>query len=106
MKTREKELPEGLSLKSETLNPAYAAGIRAKQQSNGVSVKKQAAAGDAWMAKLEKGDYSGPTLDRSRYLSMRNSTVDGNPRRSEEYRQMCIEAVGVDIHRTKNGIPI
>ena len=95
MKMREKEQPKGASLIPESLNPAFAASMRAKQMHCGVPAKKQAAAEAAWMAKLEKGDYSGPTLDRSRYLCMRNSTIERNPRQTEAYRQMCREAVGV-----------
>eukprot|EP00973_Karenia_brevis_P081515 11300327-Karenia_brevis.AAC.1 len=47
------------------------------------------------MDKLRQGDYSGPTLDRSRYLAMRDKAVEGNPRQTEAYRQQCLEAVGV-----------
>eukprot|EP00973_Karenia_brevis_P025199 3475826-Karenia_brevis.AAC.1 len=47
------------------------------------------------MEKLRQGDYSGPTLDRSRYLALRNTAVEGNPRQTEAYRQQCREAVGV-----------
>ncbi len=47
------------------------------------------------MRKLKSGDYSGPVLDRSRYLTLRNQTVQGNPRQTEEYRKLCREAVGV-----------
>ena len=95
LKQRETELPDGMSLKPETLNPAFAAGLRAKQLHHGVPASKQAAAEAAWMSKLDRGDYSGPTLDRSRYLCMRNATIEGNPRQTEAYRQMCREAVGV-----------
>ena len=41
------------------------------------------------MKKLKKGDYSGPTLDRSRYLVLRNTAIAGNPRQTEEYRDKC-----------------
>jgi hypothetical protein len=47
------------------------------------------------MKKLRAGDYAGPTLDRSRYLCMRNSTIEGNPRQTKEYQKMCADAVGV-----------
>eukprot|EP00973_Karenia_brevis_P061763 8589373-Karenia_brevis.AAC.1 len=47
------------------------------------------------MEKLRQGDYSGPTLDRSRYLAMRDKAVEGNPRQNQAYRQQCLEAVGV-----------
>ena len=48
-----------------------------------------------WLAKLTAGDYSGPILDRSRYLALRAVQVQGNPRQTEEYRESCADAVGV-----------
>ena len=47
------------------------------------------------MDKLKAGDYSGPTMDESRYLRLRDEPVVGNPRQSEEYQKKCLEAVGV-----------
>eukprot|EP00973_Karenia_brevis_P052217 7255683-Karenia_brevis.AAC.1 len=47
------------------------------------------------MEKLRQGDYSGPTLERSRCLALRDKAVEGNPRQTEAYRQQCPEAVGV-----------
>ena len=47
------------------------------------------------MNRLRSGDYSGPVLDESRYLSLRNQQVVGNPRQTEEYRKRCCDAVGV-----------
>ena len=84
-----------LSVKPETLDPAYAEGMRTNQLNNGSSAKRREAAGIAWMKKLTEGDYSGSTLDKSRYLIMRNYTIEGNPRQTEEYRRRCREAVGV-----------
>jgi hypothetical protein len=40
-------------------------------------------------------NYDGPTLDTSRYLTMRKSKLEGNPRQTEEYRRLCRDAVGV-----------
>ena len=48
MKMRENEQPEGMSLKSDTLNPAYAASIRGRRLNSGaVSAKKRTAAEEA-----------------------------------------------------------
>eukprot|EP00973_Karenia_brevis_P077230 10728157-Karenia_brevis.AAC.1 len=58
-------------------------------------MERKQRANEAWMEKLRQGDYSGPTLDRSRYLAMRDKAVEGNPRQTEAYRQQCMEAVGV-----------
>ena len=57
------------------------------------------------MEKLAKKDYAGPVLDRSRYLAMRNLTIKGNPRQTEEYRKMCMEAVGVGDKPDDNRYP-
>ena len=80
LKTKEKVLPEGVNLKSEVLDPAYADKLRTGRAEFGISAKRRKVAEDAWMRKLTEGDYSGPTLDRSRYLVMRNATIEGNPR--------------------------
>ena len=34
-------------------------------------------------------------MDATRYLSLRDEVVKGNPRQTEEYRDRCCEAVGV-----------
>ena len=47
------------------------------------------------MQKLANKDYSGPVLDRSRYLELRGAPVVGNPRQTDEYRDKSVEAVGV-----------
>ena len=65
MKMKEQAQPDGRNLKSERLDPAYAEGMRAEQSRNGISAKRRNEAAEAWMRKLEEGDYSGPTLDRS-----------------------------------------
>jgi hypothetical protein len=95
MQRKEKTQREDSNLKSETLDPAYAEAMRKGQSYNGVPARRREAAKKAWMKKLEDEDYSGPTLDRSRYLTMRNAIIDGNPRQTEDYRKMCREAVGV-----------
>ena len=76
------------------VDPELASKLRTASESNAKSNKK-AASSAAWMAKLKAGDYEGPTLDRSRYLALRNTEVKGNPRQTNEYRQKCLEAVGV-----------
>ena len=89
---QEQEQSSGMNLKPENLDPAYAEEMRAEQSRNGISAKRRKEAKEAWMEKLEKGDYSGPTQDKSRYLTMRNTTIEGNPRQTEEYRRLCREA--------------
>eukprot|EP00973_Karenia_brevis_P084512 11730162-Karenia_brevis.AAC.1 len=70
MQSREKILGADVNLKSETLDPAYADKLR--QGCANVSAERKRQANEAWMEKLRQGDYSGPTLDRSRYLAMRD----------------------------------
>ena len=82
------------SLKSENLDPKYADRMRMESE-GGVSSSRREAARDAWMRKLEEENYSGPTLDRTRYLALRHCDVQGNPRQTAEYGKMCCEAVGV-----------
>jgi len=95
MQMKEKE-PSQKSLKPQALDPAFAERQRAQVLTHvGVSERKKKAAAEAWMKKLTDGNYEGPILDRSRYLTLRNSTIEGNPRMTEEYRQLCVEAVGV-----------
>ena len=69
--------------------------MRAKQSEAQISPERQKAANDARMQRLAAGDYSGPTLDRSRYLVMRKVVIEGNPRQTEEYHRLCREAIGV-----------
>ena len=95
MKMREEEQPRGGSLRPESLDPVYVEGMRAQQVQGGVSKNERAAANQSWMKKLKGGDYSGPTLDKTRYLNLRDTPIVGNPRQTEEYRKMCREAVGM-----------
>ncbi len=82
---------------SNILDPHFADRLRRKTADTSVSARRKKAAADAWMKKLDEGDYAGPSLDRSRYLTLRNEAVKGNPRQTPEYRKMCCEAVGVGI---------
>ena len=97
LKGREQVQPAKENLKSEVFDPAYAAKMREQLELNskGITPKRRGAAAAAWMTKLAKADYSGPTLDAGRYLAMRNTQVKGNPRHTSEYRKMCLEAVGL-----------
>ena len=49
----------------------------------------------AWMARLAAGDLGGLDLDKAQYMELRGSTIEGNPRATEEYKQKCVEAVGL-----------
>ena len=55
---------------SETLDAQYAENLRSSVAS--VSPEEKSRAHEAWMNKLKQGDFDGPVLDRSRYLSLRN----------------------------------
>ena len=48
----------------------------------------------AWMARLAAGDLGGLDLDKAQNMELRGSTIEGNPRATEEYKQKCVEAVG------------
>ena len=51
---------------------------------------------ERWMQKLRDGDLSGPILPPDRYLQLRGEEpVQGNPRMTDEYRQRCVDAVGL-----------
>ena len=54
------------NFKPEKLDESMAESARAKHMHSGVSEVRKRAAGKAWMDKLKRGDYSGPTLDASR----------------------------------------
>ena len=95
MKSKEKDVSQPASLKSEILDEALAQKKRDALLRAGVPESRQKASEKAWMKKLEAKDYSGPTLDSSRYLVMRDSTIEGNPRQTEQYRKMCRDAVGL-----------
>ncbi len=92
LKSKEREQVEGIDLKPKPLDPAFAERLRAVKSSDGISTERRLVAQKAWMKKLQDADYSGPTLDRSRYLSMRNTAIEGNPRHTKDYRTQCCEA--------------
>ena len=83
-------------LRPDILNPEYMEELRQRQLETGsvseAAIKK---VHRKWMRKLRNGDYAGPELDSTRYLSLRDTVVQGNPRQTEEYRKMCRDAVGV-----------
>jgi hypothetical protein len=97
MRRKETQAPQSsLSLpKPKVLDPQFAENMRKSQKNAGPGSGERKLAEKAWMTKLQEEDYSGPTLDRSRYLVLRNQTIVGNPRQTSEYRTMCREAVGV-----------
>ena len=72
----DKEAVQKLNLKPEALDPAFAEKLRMQQNTQAataIPATQRKAAEEAWMKKLREGDYSGPTLDSSRYLSLRNA---------------------------------
>eukprot|EP00973_Karenia_brevis_P027379 3774680-Karenia_brevis.AAC.1 len=75
MQPRAKVQEGNINLKPETLDPAYAEGLRKGDAAN-ISADKRKKANDAWMEKRRQGDYSGPILDRSRSLALRNTAVE------------------------------
>ena len=93
-KLQNRETSEEHQYTPQVLDPSLVEETR-RESENRVAQEATARAREYWMGKLEAGDYSGPELDRSRYLSLRDSEVKGNPRQTEEYRKMCREAVGV-----------
>ena len=79
---------QNAALQPGVLDSKLAESVRERLGTQGqVSQEQKSAAQRAWMAKLRNGDYSGPTLDVSRYLAMRNQEIKGNPRQTEEYRK-------------------
>ena len=86
----------------EVLDPAYAEKRRKATDECSPGEEVTAAARQAWMDNLRMGDYSGPVLDASRYLSMRNRPIEGNRRQTEEYRQKCCDAVGIGAEPDKD----
>eukprot|EP00973_Karenia_brevis_P066282 9212248-Karenia_brevis.AAC.1 len=94
MQSRKKTREGHVASKSEFLDPDYADNLKQGNLAN-ISAEKKRKANEAWMEKLRQGEYSEPTLDRSRYLALREKAVEGNPRHTEAYRQQCREAVGV-----------
>ena len=47
------------------------------------------------MAKLKRGDYSGPETPLSQYLCLRNEALETNPRSTEWYKDLCCQKVGL-----------
>eukprot|EP00973_Karenia_brevis_P038846 5362655-Karenia_brevis.AAC.1 len=74
MQSREKVQEGVVDLRSETLDPAYADKLR-REHAN-VSAERKRKANEAWMEKLRQGEYPGPTLDRSKYLALRDKAVE------------------------------
>ena len=98
MQKKEIDPAERTPFKSEVLSPEFAEDLRRKGHENwstGIDPERARRSAASWMKKLAAGDYSGPKLDESRYLSLRNEQVKGNPRQTAEYRKLCLEAVGV-----------
>ena len=56
---------------------------------------KEEAARDPWLKKLHAGDLDGPVLREAQYIRLRTSPVVGNPRHTEEYKDRCVDAVGL-----------
>ena len=48
-----------------------------------------------WFQRLDDGDLSGPPFPVKQYLPLKGHVVDGNPRQTEEYRDQCLQAVGL-----------
>ena len=84
-----------MDLTPKRIDPEYAEAWRRETEQSAPEGGRVAAAHEEWMRKLSSGDYSGPVIDVSRYLSLRNQKIHGNPRQTEEYRDQCAEAVGV-----------
>ena len=89
------------SLKPERLDPEYVENMRKSFSGKGPPPDVVEEARAAWRQKLQDGDYAGPVLDESRYLALRGTVVEGNPRQTEEYRKLCCEAVGVGAQPDK-----
>ena len=71
-------------LRAKVLDPAYIETVRGESEKK-VKKAKEAEAHRAWIAKLKKKDYSGPELDRTRYLACLLYTSP-SPRDVEESR--------------------
>jgi len=82
------------TLKPNPLDPAHAENMRNRDQGY-VSEERRNEARKYWMNRLHADDYEGPPLDTSRYLTLRNEVIQGNPRQTEQYRDKCCEAVGL-----------
>ena len=60
---------------------------------------------NAWMVRLAAGDLSGPVFPVAQYLQLRDMRVEGNPRQTQEYREGCLQAVGLgaEVDMTRYG---
>ena len=52
-------------------------------------------AAKAWVERLERKDLSGVDVRVEQYLDLRDQKVQGNPRATQEYKDRCVEAVGL-----------
>ena len=51
--------------------------------------------GSKWLEKLKAGDLSGLEVHPEQYLRLRDEPLQGNPRSEPEYKERCVEAVGL-----------
>ena len=65
------------------------------EQIRSVLQRPQTDASNPWMKKLAMEDRSGPEFPVGQYLQLRDKRVDGNPRQTSEYREKCLQAVGL-----------
>ena len=72
-----------MDLTPDRLDPTYAEELRARHEPRFIPEEDIARARERWMERLRSGDYGGPELDVTRYLSLRNKPVIGNPRQTE-----------------------
>ena len=68
LQARQEAEPGATQLEPETLDSNYAENMRRAQREVGIPQEKLDASRAAWMAKLDRGDYSGPTLDPTRFI--------------------------------------
>ena len=90
MKNREIVQEEEKSYKSELLSPEFMEEVRKNTGESGTleqkteREKRRKIAAKAWLRALDQGDYGGPELDTTRYLSLRDAKVQGNRRQSDD----------------------
>ena len=75
-KLQNREITDDHQYPARVLDPPLVEETR-KESERRVAQEAVSRARKYWLGKLEAGDYSGPELDRSRYLSLRNSEVKG-----------------------------
>ena len=92
-KLENKEAEGNFTYTPQTLTPEFADDMRVSSDERISSAQKERAASD-WMRKLKKGDYSGPTLDRSRYLNLRNTLCDSKTLRLRLCASHCWATFG------------